>query len=132
MPAALPRLIGVPAAYLLHQKSGEIGQGSKQGNPNVTLPGEAFQNGREPKRNPVATCGCAEITQRQENDVALRQGLPNSIGADPLFCLLFLLQMAGDPIALVLPEPAGLPRPIREIEERDYSEYDRGNSFQYE
>src|SRR6266850_6937048 len=117
---------------MLHQKSGKIRQRSEQANPNVTLPGEAFQNGWEPKRNPVASRGCAEITQRQENDIALRQGLPNSIGADPLFRLLFLLQLTGDPIALVLPEPSGLARPVRAVEDRDYSEYDRGNSFQYE
>src|SRR6266850_2549136 len=117
---------------MLHQKSGEIGQRSEEGNPNVTLPGEAFQNGREPKRNPVASRGCTEITQCQENDVALHQRLPNSIGADPLFCLLFPLQLAGDPIALVLPEPAGLPRPVCEIKGRDYPEHDRWNSFEYE
>src|SRR5271165_1327399 len=132
MPPALTPLIGVPTIELLHHKAGNVWQRGEQRNAHVALPGHALQNGGEPKGDPVASRGCEEITQREQEDVTLGEGLPNGVGADLAFCFSLFLQLTGDPIAFVLREPTRLPRPVREVENRYHSKYNGWNSLQYE
>ena len=52
-----------------------------------------------------------------------------------MFCLFsfhFFFKFRSDPLALLLGEPRGLMRPIRQIEDRDDPEEDCGESFQDE
>src|SRR5580704_10065060 len=132
MPASLASSVRMPPIQLLHQKSCKVWQRSKQGHPDVTLPRKALQNARQPKRDPVTSGGRAEIAQRQQNDIALGECLPNGVRTNLLLRKFFLLQLLVNPIALIRPKPFGGSRPIRQIKSRNHAEHHRGNSFQYE
>src|SRR5580692_4301318 len=61
--APLASSVGVPPIPLLHHKSSKVGQSREQRHSNVALPGKPFQNTWQPKRDSVASCRRAEITQ---------------------------------------------------------------------
>src|SRR5580704_2006719 len=112
MPAPLASSIGAPPIQLLRQESCKVWQRGKQGHPNVTLPGKSLQNARQPKRNPVTSCRRKEIAQRQQNDITLRECLPNGVGTNFLLRNFLLLQLPVNPIALIRPQPSCYSRPI--------------------
>src|SRR6476660_1957747 len=132
VPSALSCAIGMPAVDLLHQKPRKIRQSREQRHARVTLTGKALQNGREPECNAVISSNCEEVGERQQQDVAVAQRLPDGVGTTLLLRLFFQAQLLGDPAALVAPQPARLSRPVREVEGGDYSKHDRRDSFQYE
>src|SRR5580692_10994601 len=121
VPAPLASSVRVPPIQLLHHKSSEVGQRSEQRHSNVTLPGKSLQNTWQPKRDPVTSRRRAEITQGQQDNVTLRECLPNRVGAHFLLRQFFSLQFAIDPIALVRAQPVCCPRPVREIKNRDHA-----------
>src|SRR5580693_8267376 len=132
MPASLASSVRMPPIQLLHQKSCKVWQRSKQGHPDVTLPRKSLQNARKPKRDPVTSCGRTEIAQRQQNDIALGECLPNGVRTNFPLRKFFLLQLPINPIALIRPEPFRGSRPIRQIKNRNHAKHHCGNSFQDE
>src|SRR6476661_1410476 len=105
MPAPLQGPVRMPSVQLLRQESSKIRQCREECDSHVALPGKPLQNARQPKRNSVAPRSCAEISQRQQDDVALRKCLPNGVRTDLLFGLFVVFQLAVDPAALNGKEP---------------------------
>ena len=119
----------MPSVQLLRQESSKIRQRREQCDSHVALPGQPLQNARQPKRYSVASRRRAEVTQRQQDDVALRKCLPDCVRTNCLLRSLFLFQLAVNPVARP-PEASRLPRPIRQIENRNHAKDDCRNSFQ--
>src|SRR5215475_4314746 len=74
-----------------------------------------FKNGRQPERNTVASGHGAEIANRQQNYIVVTKGLPNTVGMNAIFSLLFVLQFGVDPGPLVGRKPSSPFRPVSEI-----------------
>src|SRR5580765_143609 len=99
MPTPLQGPVRMPSVQLLRQESSKIRQRREKCDSHVALPGKPLQNAWQPKRYSVASRRCAEICQRQQDDVALRKCLPNCVRTDLMFGLLFSFQLAVDPVA---------------------------------
>src|ERR1700724_4267934 len=62
----------------------------------------------------------------------MAQRLPNGEGARLLFGLFFLIELSGDPFALVARQPLSLARPVSKIKDSDDAKENRGNAFEDE
>ena len=132
MPSPLARPIGMPAIELLRDERRHIRQGGEQRNLKIASAREAFKNCWQPEGDAVAPGHRAEVTQRQQNYIAMAQSFPNAVGMNTLLGFLFALQYAGDPGSLIGWKPSGLFGPVRQLENGDDSEQHRRNPLDNE
>src|SRR5258706_13903493 len=118
----------MPAIELLRDERRHIRQRGEQRNLKIASAREAFKNCWQPEGDAVAPGHRAEVTQRQQNYIAMAQSFPNAVGMNTLLGFLFALQYAGDPGSLIGGKPSGLFGPGRQIKKGDHSQKNRRNS----